>query len=306
MDTLTHLIQLAQPQASLELRCQFERAFSIDHDKRDAGNAPFHLVLAGTCKIKPQRGATLTLKTGDFVLFPHGGEHRIFAGTTSTAHPARVDLADDGMLPLRINGNGNGEADVDLLCGRFDYQSGPAALLMHALPDPLHVALADSESPALQALVTLMRDEAEQHKPGALAIVTALSQALLTLALRTYGEKHTDTSNVIRMLADARLGAAVNAIVAEPGRDWTIADLGSIAAMSRATFARHFRDEAGMTVGDFLTKLRMSIASKLLKKTNRSAADIGMEVGYQSEAAFGRTFQQAMGTTPGRYRRIED
>jgi AraC family transcriptional activator of mtrCDE len=300
MDALTHLIQLAHPQASLELRCLFEGGFSIDHERRASGDAPFHLVLAGNCVVKPKRGAALTLQAGDFLLFPRGGEHRISA-SGNRAQNSGVQLVHDGMLPLRQIGD-NAHAEVDLLCGRFDYQPGPALLLLNALPDPLHVSLADTQAPALQTLVALMRDEAERRQPGALAIVTALSHALLVLALRTYGEKQSDAVNVLTLLADVRLRASVNAMLDRPAHAWTIAELGNLAAMSRATYARHFQNKAGMTVGEFLTQLRMTLACKLLQVTTRSAADIGLEVGYQSEAAFGKAFAQQTGMTPGRYR----
>jgi AraC family transcriptional activator of mtrCDE len=205
------------------------------------------------------------------------------------------------MLPMESIGKGM--PDVDLLCGRFNYEQGPAALLLKTLPDPFHVSLADASSnPALQMLVTLMRDEAERRQPGALAIVTALSHALFAMALRAYSTQHPDAANVLTLLSDARLGSSVQALLNEPGRAWTIEDLGAIAAMSRATYARHFSDKAGMTVGDFLTQVRMTIAANLLLTTRRSAADIGAEVGYQSEAAFGKAFRQMMGATPGRYR----
>ncbi|HWT71127.1 MAG TPA: AraC family transcriptional regulator, partial [Oxalicibacterium sp.] len=124
-----------------------------------------------------------------------------------------------------------------------------------------------------------------------------------TMALRGYGEQHPDAANMLTLLSDARLASSVQALLAEPGRDWTIAELGEKAAMSRATYARRFRDCAGMTVLEFLTQVRMTLAGNLLLQTQRSAADIGMEVGYQSEAAFGKAFQQSMGITPGRYRK---
>jgi AraC family transcriptional activator of mtrCDE len=73
--------------------------------------------------------------------------------------------------------------------------------------------------------------------------------------------------------------------------------------MSRATYARHFNERAGMTVMDFLTRIRMTIACDLLRRTQRSVAEIGEAVGYQSEAAFGKAFAQSVGVTPGRYRR---
>jgi AraC family transcriptional activator of mtrCDE len=177
-------------------------------------------------------------------------------------------------------------------------------LLLNALPDPFHVSLGGAQTlGALQTLIGLMRAEAEHRQPGALAIVTALSHALFAMALRVHGERNAATSGVLALLADARLGASVQGMLSAPERAWTIAELGDLAAMSRATYARHFNERAGVTVMDFLTQIRMTIACDLLRRTQRSAAEIGEAVGYQSEAAFGKAFAQSVGVTPGRYRR---
>ena len=321
MDTLSRLIDLARPQASLDLRCLFSGAFDIDHAPMEAGIAPFHLVLGGACLIETS-GAQVPLSAGDFVLFPRGAAHRV-RDMKRSGGGAPVTLGHDGMLPLRRNdGNGNASrednarhdasetaqththADVDLLCGRFVYAPGSSALLLNALPDPFHVSLGGAETlGTLQTVIALMRTEAEHRQPGALAIVTALSHALFAMALRVHGEHSPATSGVLGLLADARLGASVQGMLNAPERAWTIAELGDLAAMSRATYARHFNERAGMTVMDFLTQIRMTIACDLLRRTQRSVAEIGETVGYQSEAAFGKAFAQSVGVTPGRFRR---
>jgi AraC family transcriptional activator of mtrCDE len=224
-----------------------------------------------------------------------------------SAATAPVTQGHDGMLPLRRNDGHDGAhvpADLDLLCGRFVYSPGSSALLLNALPDPFHVSLGGTETlDSLQTVIALMRSEAERRQAGALAIVTALSNALLAMALRVHGEQNASASGVLALLADARLGASVQGMLSAPERAWTIAELGELAAMSRATYARHFNERAGMTVMDFLTQIRMTIACDLLRRTQRSAAEIGEAVGYQSEAAFGKAFQQSVGMPPGRYRR---
>jgi AraC family transcriptional activator of mtrCDE len=177
-------------------------------------------------------------------------------------------------------------------------------LLLNALPDPFHVSLGGPQKVGvLQTLIALMRTEAQHRQPGALAIVTALSHALFAMALRAHGEANASASGVLALLADPRLGASVEGMLGAPERAWTIAELGDLAAMSRATYARHFNERAGVTVMEFLTQIRMTIACDLLLRTQRSAAQIGEAVGYQSEAAFGKAFAQSVGVTPGRYRR---
>lgn len=304
MDTLSRLMDLARPQASLDLRCLLSGAFDIDHAPVEAGIAPFHLVLGGSCLIETDSGAQVPLQTGDFMLFPRGAAHRMRDAKRSPGG-APFTLSHDGMLPLRRNSSDeNAGADVDLLCGRFVYAPGPSALLLDALPDPFRVSLGGGETlGALQTLITLMRTEAQRRQPGALAIVTALSHALFAMALRVHGEQNAASSGVIALLADQRLGASVQGMLSSPERAWTIAELGDLAAMSRATYARHFNERAGVTVMEFLTQIRMTIACDLLRRTQRSAAEIGEAVGYQSEAAFGKAFAQRVGMTPGRYRR---
>jgi len=303
MDTLSRLIDLARPQASLDLRCLLTGGFDIDHAPMEAGVAPFHLVLDGACVVETAGGGQVALHAGDFVLFPRGAAHRV-RDVGRAAATAPLTLSHDGMLPLRRNDGGDAGADLDLLCGRFVYVPGSSALLLNALPDPFHVSLVGVQTlGALQTVIALMRAEAEQRQPGALAIVTALSHALFAMALRVHGEQNASTPGVLTLLADARLGASVQGMLSAPERAWTIAELGELAAMSRATYARHFNERAGMTVMDFLTQIRMTIACDLLLRTQRSAAEIGEAVGYQSEAAFGKAFQQSVGVTPGRYRR---
>ncbi|MCX4147071.1 AraC family transcriptional regulator [Paraburkholderia madseniana] len=303
MDTLSRLIDLARPQASLDLRCLLTGGFDIDHAPMEAGIAPFHLVLDGACVVETAGGAQVALHAGDFMLFPRGAAHRV-RDIGRAAATAPLTLSHDGMLPLRRNDEHEGGADLDLLCGRFVYAPGSSALLLNALPDPFHVSLGGVQTlGALQTVIALMRTEAEQRQPGALAIVTALSHALFAMALRVHGEQNASSAGVLALLADARLGASVQGMLDAPERAWTIAELGERAAMSRATYARHFNERAGMTVMDFLTQIRMTIACDLLLRTQRSAAEIGEAVGYQSEAAFGKAFQQSVGATPGRYRR---
>lgn len=306
MDALTRLIQLTRPQAGLDLRCHFSGAYAIPHATAEEGMAPFHLILSGECFIETET-ELLHAKAGDFILFPRGGSHDIRSDKAGRRGALRMEH--DGMLPLRRSVAG--ETEVDILCGHFDYAHGPGELLFRSLPDPLRVSLLEPDhdgdqhhqaTSLLQVLVDLMRHESSLRHAGALAIVTSLSQALLVMALRNHAASK-GGAGILGLLADARLGASVQALLREPGRAWTIETLGALSAMSRASYARHFSATAGMSVWAFLTQVRMAVACDLLRETRRNAGDIGMEVGYQSEAAFGKAFRQAVGVSPGQYRR---
>ncbi|AOK15802.1 AraC family transcriptional regulator [Burkholderia cepacia] len=307
MDALSQLLSLGRSRVELDVRCLLGGPFAMPHDPLPPGEAAFHLVLAGQCRLRTADGRALQLADGDFVLLPAGGAHEIHDATAgpAAAMPMRELAAAGGaVLPVKCNTGAPDRASVDLLCGRFVYARGAGELLMRALPDLLHVGLREASGFApLQLLTSVLRTEASHGQPGAGAIVNALGQALLAYALRAYGRGARVPSGWLALAADARLGPSIQAVMQAPAQPWTVESLGDASAMSRATYARHFRERAGMSVGAFVAQIRMMHACALLQDTQRGQAEIGQAVGYQSEAAFGKAFRAVLGTTPGRWRR---
>ncbi|MCA7893353.1 cupin domain-containing protein [Burkholderia cepacia] len=310
MDALSQLLSLGRSHVELDVRCLLGGPFAMPHDPLPSGEAAFHLVLAGTCRLRTAEGRTLQLADGDFVLLPAGGAHELLdagAGRLRPVAALREQGAGGGaVLPVKTNLDPAepGGASVDLLCGRFVYARGAGELLMRTLPHVLHVGLREASVFApLQLLTSVLRTEASNGQPGAGAIVNALGQALLAYALRAYGRGARVPSGWLALAADARLGPSVQAVLQAPEKPWTVESLGDTSAMSRATYARHFRERAGMSVGAFVAQIRMMHACALLQDTQRGQAEIGQAVGYQSEAAFGKAFRAVLGTTPGRWRR---
>ncbi|WP_412022420.1 cupin domain-containing protein [Burkholderia cepacia] len=311
MDALSQLLSLGRSHVELDVRCLLDGPFAMPHDPLPPGEAAFHLVLAGTCRLRTADGRTLQLDDGDFVLLPAGGAHDLLdagAGRSRAVAPLRESGTGGAVLPVKSNLDPAepGGASVDLLCGRFVYARGAGELLMRTLPHVLHVGLREASGFApLQLLTSVLRTEASNVQPGAGAIVNALGQALLAYALRAYGRGARVPSGWLALAADARLGPSVQAVLQAPEKPWTVESLGGASAMSRATYARHFREKAGMSVGAFVAQIRMMHACALLQDTQRGQAEIGQAVGYQSEAAFGKAFRAVLGTTPGRWRRAQ-
>ncbi|MBV8379186.1 MAG: AraC family transcriptional regulator [Paucibacter sp.] len=299
-DALSRFVELADLQARLDLRCQFAGRYAVDHDASTGGDIVFHLVLQGRCVVELGAGAPVLLEAGDFLALPRGAAHRLRSVAAPDAASAPFSRNDGGLLPMRRNTEG--AAELDLLCGRFNAGSRAADALFATLPGALHASLSPTRA-ELGAVVALIRSEVEAAPPGALAIVAALTRVLFTLALRVHIDAGTGQSGVLALLGDARLAAAAQAMLAEPGQDWSMEQLAALAALSRATFMRRFGEVAGMTPGDFLTALRIARAARLLRQTRRSTGDIGMEVGYRSESAFNKAFARVIGASPAAFRR---
>jgi AraC family transcriptional regulator, activator of mtrCDE len=218
-----------------------------------------------------------------------------------------IETHSGGLLPLKCNTAAHAEGDADLLCGRYRFGVGFGTLLTEAMPDVLSVCLLESAGmPALNAVTELLRAEASGPPlPGGRAVIDALGQALLGFALRVHARDGNAPAGLLPLAADPRLGPSIRAVLETPGHPWTIAELGKIVAMSRATYARHFQACAGVGVGEFLTRVRMMLACTLLKGERTNLIEVAEAVGYQSEAAFGKAFRDVVGETPGRWRRSQ-
>ncbi|WP_133670963.1 AraC family transcriptional regulator [Burkholderia pseudomallei] len=305
MDALSQLLTLARVRVALDVRCRFGGKFEIRHDQLPAGEAAFHLLLSGRCRIRLDNGRELGLEGGDFVLLTRGHGHTVTDDDTTEGAAPPVRTVEGGALPLKCNDAGHGEGAADLLCGRYSYTSGAGSLFTGWLPDVLQVCLLDAAGQsALGAVIGLLRAEAAgEPQPGARAVIDGLGQALLGLALRVIAHDENTAAGLLPLMVDTRLGPSVRAVLAVPGHPWTIAELGETVAMSRATYARHFQARAGFGVGQFLTHVRMTHACVLLEQGSRSIADVAEAVGYSSEAAFSRAFRDTVGEAPGRWRR---
>jgi transcriptional regulator GlxA family with amidase domain len=74
------------------------------------------------------------------------------------------------------------------------------------------------------------------------------------------------------------------------------------AAMSLRNFSRVFKQETGMAPAQFVEKIRLEAAIKLLEETRLSLGAIARECGFQSGEHFRLTFVRHFGITPGEYR----
>jgi AraC family transcriptional activator of mtrCDE len=272
----------------------------MDVPGRGPNEVPFHIVQFGTCVLEVGE-LRIPLRTGDVVLLTGGAPHRI-ATTGANGGAPRVVTAPDGAFEtIRSD---NGEIDVDLLLGHYTFSAGAGAMLLASLPDPLHIPFGQSgkADELVRMISSMMRREARLNGPGSSAILSSLSEALLAMVLRNTGTRLTD--GVLWTAAnDGRIRAVVDAVLREPGEDWPISRMATTAAMSRATFIRRFNASTGMTVGEFLTHIRVMVAAELLTESRLTVNSVAGQVGYHSTSAFNRAFRAATGTTPAHFRR---
>lgn len=83
----------------------------------------------------------------------------------------------------------------------------------------------------------------------------------------------------------------------------TIGELTKVFHINRTTLTERFAKETGYTIIKYLTRLRINLASMILRDTELSVSEIIEKVGFNNLTHFGRTFQKYTGFTPSEYRK---
>ena len=92
-------------------------------------------------------------------------------------------------------------------------------------------------------------------------------------------------------------------IVDHPDADLGVAALAGRVGMSERNFARVFAREVGTTPADYVERVRVEAARRLLETTAEPVATVARRCGYGSPDTFQRAFTRQLGVTPRDYRR---
>ncbi|MBV9078781.1 MAG: AraC family transcriptional regulator [Methylobacteriaceae bacterium] len=234
--------------------------------------------------------------------FPEGGHlHLLKAGALTFARDGGPDLvlAEPTLLflprtcPHRFLVDP--ERGADLACAVVDLGGEAGSPIAQGLPATVTLPLA--RHPALAAACELLLGEAFTPGDGRQAALDRLFDYLLILVVRHVIASGLVEGGVLAGLADPRLARALTALHESPRRAWSLDDLATAAGMSRTRFAAEFAAVVGRTPIDYLTHWRMTIARQLLRK-GKPVKSVAAQVGYDSPAAFSRTFARVTGQAP--------
>ncbi|WP_266172153.1 AraC family transcriptional regulator [Dyella subtropica] len=83
-----------------------------------------------------------------------------------------------------------------------------------------------------------------------------------------------------------------------------VPDLARRARISEAQFERRMKRIFELSAGQYLMKLRISAAARLLQRGEESISEIALQVGFFDQSLLTRAFRRVTGMTPGQCRRI--
>lgn len=252
-------------------------------EKLEEGRASFHQIRRGQCRVVSGEQEEIA-GPGDIIFVPHGDAHVL----SSVDSPSTIRAGD---FPTFI------------LCGYFQFDQAVKHPLLATLP-PLLVVRAEvlEQNLGLKNTMDLLADEFVHASPGSELLLDKLSEVMLIQFFRTHWIRESHPG-FLQALFDTQTSRALQRIHADPANPWTLETLAAEIGMSRTALANRFKSMVGVTMFEYLTKVRMQRACKLLATTTLPLYLIAERSGYVSEVSFSKAFKSLVGTSPGRYRK---
>ncbi|REJ04164.1 AraC family transcriptional regulator [Microbacterium bovistercoris] len=234
----------------------------------------FAYVLSGELQIRSAGLSGRSIGTGDVLLV--GGQHT----TTLVAQGAASVLVSELAL------------------------ADEAAHIAALLPDLAWITGFATLEPAAAALAQVMGVDAGaecENRSGDGPICRMMAKTVLASVIRAWAANGCAPEGWPYAASDPFLDRVVDAIHADPGRDWTVESLAAVGAMSRSVFAERFRETYGQSPAGYVTSVRMRSAQELLSR-GLGVSVVSRELGYASDEGFSRAFRRHVGDTPSAWR----
>jgi transcriptional regulator GlxA family with amidase domain len=139
----------------------------------------------------------------------------------------------------------------------------------------------------------------EDHGPDAARTV---ARNLVVFLRRPGGQSQFSVWGDIPPPRTSALRTVLDAVVADPAADHTLAGMAARALVSERHLTRLFQRELGVTAGQYVTRVRVQAARTLLESCDAGVETVARRCGFGSDETLRRVFLQVLGITPTAYR----
>lgn len=123
------------------------------------------------------------------------------------------------------------------------------------------------------------------------------AQLVLTLSRHRYA-----TDNLAATDSETQLDKLITALAGSLSRPFALELFCEQEDCSERTLRRQFRQQTGMTIGQYLRQLRICHAQYLLQHSQKMIGEIAMLCGFEDSNYFSVVFSRETGMTPGQWR----
>ncbi|MFG3339537.1 AraC family transcriptional regulator [Glycomyces sp. NPDC048151] len=303
MDVLSDVLAVLRTGRPFAARFSLTAPFS-DQRRSHANGFGVQIMVRGNAFVTTGDGEVIEVGEGDVLVVPRGSSHSIVSDSLST--PAGPECDGAGPAGLILRSPDDPAATHVMVCLAYAMAPGRSHPMLAAMPDFVVIPADPVARPALASAVAMLEAELRAERGGGDTLVPALLDAVLMYLLRALLEgnaRHCGFDGWAAALADRSISAALQAVHAEPARQWTVSSLGEVAGLSRSAFSRRFTELVGQPPLGYLTSWRLTLAARLLSDTDAPLAAVARQVGYASEFAFAAAFKRDFGLAPGRFRK---
>lgn len=263
-----------------------------------SGASHFYFVTEGELRLSTPEGATGVARSGDLVLLPHGGGHTLADLLGSPVERFEIALQGGEQVFGDLVHGGQG-ARTKFIAGQFRFEGQSKLPVLAHLPAIVHLKRGESGPPSwLRAISHFLLEEVDGAEPGSALMVSRLIDLLVIRALRSWASEHPHNAGWLAGIGDLRIGRALSAIHMKSGQSWSIAELASVAGMSRSMFAQRFKEAVGVSPLRYLTQWRLTSAADILQSGSVKVTEVARSAGFSSDAAFSRAFKSYFGYSP--------
>lgn len=163
------------------------------------------------------------------------------------------------------------------------------------------IKLLDRESKDIERLYEKMYREYQLQDRGYINLLRAYLIELLVKIFRLWqnDEKKIDQVEFQRRQLIDR---AISYMEEHYSGNIKLDELATVALLSPGYFSTLFKKYTGMNVSEYIQKLRIEEACRLLQETQKKVIDIAGEIGYRDVKYFNKIFKRITGSTPSEYR----
>ena len=285
------------------------RSFSVCRIQRGwrLGFSPFeaitiHYVLRGTGSLRVGQGEWQSFAPHTVIVIPARQSHALGEAKDCVGEVRAEDhcaLHGDGLIAFTA---GDGSSDAVFVCGQItDGYNGALGLFELFQAPILETFPLDS---TLHQSFALMLAEVVDPSLGTQAMTEVLMKQCLIILLRRHLTAGDRSSPLLASLHHPKLARAVLTILEQPGSPYTVESLAVLVGMSRTSFAQAFSDVFGQGPMEFVQRIRLRIAARLLTSTDLPIKVIAGSVGYASRSSFSKAFEIEFASAPTQFRMV--